>query len=90
MRASSAETIQKNSESKGVIALVAEIRSRLDSGHYNFMTWNGRTRLWLKLNEYESYAKGQRKTGPVGAMSIQKQKLKGMETELRTLLKSTY
>jgi hypothetical protein len=65
---------------KGVVNLVAEIRKRRDSGHYDFMSFNGKTRLWNKLNEYENYAR----TAHSG------KKLKDMEMELHALLSSTY
>lgn len=83
-RSAAAVAIQKNTRIKGVVGLVEEIRRRLDSGHYNFMTWNGRTILTAKLNEYESYARG-----PHGTSS-QKERLRSMEAELHSLLDSTY
>lgn len=84
-----AEAIQKNSKIKGVVGLVAEIRDRFEKGHYDFMTWEGRTKLREKLNEYENYAR--EPTSRAAASSdIQKQKLKAMEVELRALLGSTY
>jgi hypothetical protein len=85
-----AEAIQKNDKIRGVIGLVAEIRNRIDNGHYNFMTWNGRTGLLLKLNEYESYAKELHTSRSAAVANGQKQKLKSMEEELHTLLDSTY
>ena len=65
---------------KGVANLVAEIRARRDDGHYDFMSFGGKTRLWNKLNEYENYAR----TAHSG------KKLRAMETELHALLNSTY
>ena len=65
---------------KGVVNLVDEIRKRRDSGHFDFMSFNGKTKLWNKLNEYENYAK----TVHYG------KKLRAMETELHDLLSSTY
>ena len=65
---------------KGVITLVDEIRKRRDSGHFNFMSFNGKAKLLNKLSEYENYAK----TAHSG------KKLEAMKTELRALLGSTY
>lgn len=65
---------------KGVVRLVEEIRKRRDSGHFDFMSFNGKNTLWNKLNEYETYAK----TAHSG------KKLRAMEVELQALLSSTY
>ncbi|MDE1834883.1 MAG: hypothetical protein KGH64_06120 [Candidatus Micrarchaeota archaeon] len=65
---------------KGVKTLIEEIRKRRDNGHYDFMSFGGKTKLWNKLNEYEAYAQ----TAHSG------KKLKAMEMELRALLSSTY
>ncbi len=65
---------------KGVARLVAEIRSRQDKGHYDFMSFDGKSRLWNKLNDYEIYAR----TAHSG------KKLRAMEAELHILLSSTY
>jgi len=89
-KSAAAVAIQKNNKIRGVIGLVEEIRNRLDNGHYNFMTWNGRTGLVSKLNEYENYAKELHTSKSAAIASIQKQKLRSMETELRSLLDSTY
>ena len=90
MRTYAAEAIHKNNKIKGVQGLIIEIRGRLDNGHYNFMTWSGRTRLWSKLNEYENYAKEPPRSKSAADINVQKQKLKEMEAELRALLGSTY
>ncbi len=90
MRTYAAESIQKNNRIRGVLGLIAEIRKRFDNGHYNFMTWSGRTRLWSKLNEYENYAKEPPRSRSMADVNAQKQKLKDMEVELRDLLGSTY
>ena len=65
---------------KGVVKLIEEIRKRRDSGHFDFMSFDGKTRLWNKLNEYETYAR----TAHSG------KKLKAIDTELRALLSRTY
>ncbi len=90
MRTSAAETIQRNNKIKGVVALSAEIRERLDNGHYNFMTWGGRTKLAEKLSEYENYAREPHRSRSAAVISSQKHRLKEMEAELRALLGSTY
>ena len=90
MRASTAEIFQKNNRIKGVVELVAEIRRRLDDGHYNFMTWSGRTNLSLKLNEYERYATEQHRPRSAAGNSSHRHALKEMEAELHALLDSTY
>jgi len=72
------------------MALVVQIRSRLDTGHYDFMTWNGRTRLGEKLSGYEAYARESHRPGLSAVAASRKQALKDMETELRALLGSTY
>lgn len=65
---------------KGVVKLIEEIRKRRDSGHFDFMSFDGKTRLWNKLNEYETYAR----TAHSG------KKLKAIDIELRALLSRTY
>lgn len=65
---------------KGVVKLIEEIRKRRDSGHFDFMSFDGKTKLWNKLNEYENYAR----TAHSG------KKLKAIDTELRALLSRTY
>lgn len=82
--------IQKNSKNKGVIELVAQIRDRFEKGHYNFMSWDGRSRLRNKLSEYENYAQEIDGTRPGAVTDAQRHRLKEMETELRALLGSTY
>ncbi len=72
--------IAKIKKIKGVAKLVSEIRDRQDNGHYDFMSSEGKARLWSKLNEYENYAK----TVHSG------KKLRAMEAELQVLLGSTY
>ncbi len=82
--------MQRHKEIRAVVDLVAQVRTRLDNGHYDFMSWNGRTRLGTKLSEYESYAKEPHRAGLATDPNNQKRTLKKMETELRALLGSTY
>ena len=82
--------IQKNSKNKGVVELVAQIRDRFEKGHYNFMSWDGRSRLRNKLSEYENYAQEINGTRAGAVTEAQRHRLKEMEAELRALLGSTY
>jgi len=82
-------TSDQDDKMREVMALVTKVRGRFDSGHYNFMSWNGRTRLELKLNEYESYVMEQHRSRSAAVISVQKHKLDEIRTELRQLLGST-
>jgi hypothetical protein len=82
-------TIQKlKQESRGITGLATEIRARIDGGHYDFMSWKGRSQLKDKVDEYERYAnEPYRSSNGMADRDIRQRKIM---TELRALLNSTY
>ncbi len=82
-------TIQNlKKESKGITELVTAIRDRLDSGHYDFLSWKGRSELLERVDGYSRYANEPYRSSTV--MDVRDAKQKKMVTELRAILNSTY
>ena len=82
-------TIQElKKESKGITGLAVAIRARLDGGHYDFMSWKGRSQLKERVDEYERYANEPYRSS--AGMSERDAKQRKIATELRALLDCTY
>lgn len=81
--------IQKlKKESMQITELVTGIKARLDSGHYDFMSWKGRASLLDKIEQYRRYANEPYRSS--SAMGVRGATQKRMEMELRAILNSTY
>ncbi len=74
-------------ESEGITELVTAIRARMDGGHYDFMSWKGRSRLLELVDEYSRYANEPYRTSKI--MGIRDTKQRKMAAELRAILNST-
>ena len=75
-------------ESRRISDLVTKISARLDGGHYDFMSWKGRTQLKERITEYERYANEPYRVSSI--MGVRDAKQSKMETELHSIPDSTY
>jgi hypothetical protein len=75
-------------EGKGINKLVTEIKDRMDGGHYDYMSWKGRTHLREKIDEYDRYANESYRAS--STMNLRDTTQRKMMVELRSILKSTY